>query len=304
MRGLNFLALAVLILTSLSASVAAEEVTLEYLGLDLSANLETAPGKSLKSEGAVLLVHDTLGHGRMELMAALQDGLRDLGVNSLAITLGLGVDKRHGMFDCSLEQDHRHEDGADEIAAWVQWLKEKGAASITIAGHGRGANQAALYAINRIDKSVKRLVLIAPLMQTPEKAEAEYRALFGRPLRPELAKAEELVANENGNQLIAVPGFLNCQHAQVTAGAFANYYGANAKFQTTNLLQSIKAPVLLAIGDADPGLNTIKDAEPDFAPLKNVTLAVIPGADQDFRDAGSDELAKKIKEFIGHRLQG
>jgi Serine aminopeptidase, S33 len=304
MRGLIVLVLTAISLAFFTAGVSAEEVTLEYLGLELTANLETVPGKSLKSDGAVLLVHDTQGHGRMELMAALQDGLHDLGINSLAITLGLGLDKRRGMFDCGLEQDHRHEDAIDEIAAWVQWLKEKGASSITVAGHGRGANQVALYAINRLDKPVKRVVLIAPLMQTAEKAEAEYRARFGKSLRPELAKAEELVANEEGNQLVEVPGFLNCQHAQVTAGAFADYYGANEKFKTTNLLQSIKLPVLLAVGDADPNLREIQAAEPEFAGLKTVTLAIVPGADQDFRDLGADELAKKIKEFMGHKLQG
>ncbi|MFY9640352.1 MAG: alpha/beta hydrolase [Rhodomicrobium sp.] len=304
MRGLIVLALAVISLASFTARSAAEEVTLEYLGLEVNANLELAAGKSLKSEGAVLLVHDTLGHGRMELMAALQDGLHDLGINSLAITLGLGLDNRHGMFDCGLEQDHRHEDAVDEIAAWVHWLKEKGAQSITVAGHGRGANQVALYAINKLDKAVKRVVLLAPFMQTPEKAEAAYRERFGKSLRPELAKAEELVANEEGNQLIQVPGFLNCQHAQVTAGAFADYYGANEKFKTTNLLQSISVPVLLAAGDADPNLPEIQAAAAEFASLKHVTLAVIPGADQDFRDLGADEVSKRIKEFMGHRLQG
>ncbi len=303
MRGLMVLALAVLLPAAL-APAAAEEVTLEYLGLELTANLETAPGKSLKNETTVLLVHDSLGHGRMELMSALQDGLRDLGLNSLAITLGLGLDKRRGMFDCALEQDHRHEDAIDEIGAWVRWLKEKGSPAVTLTGHGRGANQVALYAINKLDKSVKRLVLVSPLMQTAEAAEAEYRARFGKPLRPELAKAEELVANEEGNQLVDVPGFLNCKSVQVTAGTFANYYGANEKFKTTNLLQSIKIPVLIAAGDADPGLADLKAAEGDFASLRNVTLAVIPGADGDFRDLGADELAKKIKEFIGHKLQG
>jgi pimeloyl-ACP methyl ester carboxylesterase len=304
MRGLIILAFAFLSMAASATRGNAEEVSLEYLGLELSGYLETAPGKSLKSDGIVVLVHDTLGHGRMELMAALQDSLRDMGINSLAITLGLGMDKRHGMFDCSWEQDHRHEDAVEEISAWVQWLKEKGAASITLAGHGRGANQAGLYAINRLDKTVKRVVLMAPQMQTEEKAEADYHARFGRSLRQELAKAEELVAQEEGNQLVDVPGFLTCSKAQVTAGAFANYYGANAKFKTTNLLQSIKVPVLLAVGDADPSLSEIRAAEPEFANLKTVTFAVIPGADQEFRDLGADELAKKIKEFIGHRLQG
>lgn len=304
MRGLIMMLPAVLCLAGFAPASSAEEVTLEYLGLDLSANLEMAAGKSLKSEGAVLLVHDTLGHDRMELMAALQDGLRDQGLNSLAITLGLGLNKRKGMFDCALEQDHRHEDAVDEIGGWVQWLKEKGASSIVLAGHGRGANQVALYAINRLDKAVKRVVLMAPLMQTPEKAETEYRQKFNHSLREELAKAEELVANEEGNQLLDVPGFLSCPNAKVTAGAFADYYGANPKFQTTNLLQSIKIPVLLAVGELDPHLSDINAAQPEFNALKTVTLAIIPGAGQDFRDLGADELAKRIKEFVGHKLQG
>jgi|SRR5208337_1489179 len=303
MRALIVFALAALSIAAAIARCAAEQVSSDYLGLEVSANLEVASGKSLKNE-VVLLVHDTLGHDRMELMAALQDSLRDQGISSLAITLGLGMDKRHGMFDCAMEQDHRHEDAIDEIAGWVQWLKEKGATSITVAGHGRGANQVALYAINRLDKTVKRTVLMSPLMQSEEEAEAEYLARFGRPLRPELAKAEELVASERGNLFVDVPGFLACTKPQVTAGAFANYYGANAKFKTTNLLQSIKVPVLIAIGDADPILSEVKAAEPEFSSLKTVTMAVIPGADQDFRDMGADELARKIKEFIGHKLQG
>jgi len=303
MRALIVFALAALSIAAVIERCAAEQVSLDYLGLELSANLEVAPGKSLKNE-VLLLVHDTLGHDRMELMAALQDALRDQGISSLAITLGLGMDKRHGMFDCAMEQDHRHEDAIDEIANWVLWLKEKGATSITVAGHGRGANQVALYAINRLDKTVKRAVLMSPLMQSEEKAEAEYRARFGQSLRQELAKAEELVASERGNLLVDVPGFLTCAKPQVTASAFADYYGANAKFKTTNLLQSIKVPVLVAVGDADPVLSEVKAAEPEFSSLKTVTMAVIPGADQDFRDMGADDLARKIKEFIGHKLQG
>ena len=62
--------------------------------------------------------------------------------------------------------------------------------------------------------------------------------------------------------------------------------------------------MLIAVGDADPVLGEIKAAEPEFSGLKTVTMAVIPGADQDFRDMGADDLARKIKEFIGHKLQG
>jgi len=302
MRGLAII-FGLLVAAFTATTTMAEEVTLDYLGLELAGNLEVAAGKSLKNDGIVLLVHDTLGHHRMEPIATLQEGLRDLGVNSLAVTLGLGMDKRHTMFNCAIEQDHRHEDAVEEIASWVQWLKEKGAGAITVAGHGRGANQVALYAINRIDKSVKRAVLMAPLMQTPEKAEAEYHERFHKPLRQELAKAEELVANEEGNQLLDVPGFLNCPNAKVTAGAFADYYGANPKFQTTNLVQSIKVPVLIAVGELDPALQEINEAQSSFAGLRTVSIVTVPGADHDFRDTG-EELAHKIKEFLVQKVQG
>ena len=100
-----------------------------------------APGKSLKTDGAVILLHDTLGHHRMELMAALQELLHARGVNSLAITLSLGLNARRGMFDCGIEQDHRSEDAREELQTWISWLKEKGAGSVILAGHGRGGSR-------------------------------------------------------------------------------------------------------------------------------------------------------------------
>ncbi|MBT3070840.1 hypothetical protein KKP04_08165 [Rhodomicrobium sp. Az07] len=304
MRGLIVSALAAFAIAAGAAPSAAERVTIDHLGLDLTANLELAPGKSLKSDGAVLIVHDSLGSDRMEPIATLQDALRDHGINTLAITLGLGIDSRKGNFNCSLEQAHHHEDAIDEIADWVKWLKDKGASSITVAGHGRGANQVALYAINRLDKAVKRAVLISPLMQTEESAEAKYNAMFRGSLRQYLGQAEELVANQNGNQFVNVPGFLICTNPAVTASAFANYYSPNPKFKTTNLLPSIKLPVLVAVGDGDPALPEIKAAESEFSQLKSVTLAVVPGTDQNFHDLGAEDLAKKVKEFLVHRTQG
>jgi pimeloyl-ACP methyl ester carboxylesterase len=279
----------------------AEEVTQDYLGLELTANLEIAPGKSLKNDGVILLVHDTLGHARMEFMANLQDSLRDAGVNSLAITLGLGLDKRKGMFNCAFEQDHRHEDALDEISGWVGWLKSKGATSIVVAGHGRGANQAALYAINKLDRTVKRVILISPLMQSVEKAESLYQSRFRRPLKQELAKAEELVASDEGDQLLDVPGFLTCPNAKVTAGAFANYYGAKPTLVTTNLLPSLRIPVQIIVGDNDPNLAEIQAGAKSEG--KSTPVAVIPNADQDFRE-GSEDLARKMREFMPQKAQG
>ena len=130
----------------------AEEVRTDHQGLDVTGELSIASGKSLKQDGVVLLVHGSLGHDRMEIISAQQELLREAGINSLAITLSLGLNERRGMFDCSIEQDHRNEDAAEEIRSWVDWLKAQGVTNIVLAGHSRGGNQAAIYAAKYLDK--------------------------------------------------------------------------------------------------------------------------------------------------------
>lgn len=276
----------------------AEEVSTEHLGLDVLGNLEIARGKSLKADGAVLLLHDTLAHHRMEIISAQQELLRERGINSLAMTLSLGLNKRRGMFNCAIEQDHRHNDAVDEIQTWIDWLKAKGASSIILAGHGRGASQMALYASRKPDKLVKKLVLIAPMAQTSESAEAEYQARFHRSLREALMQAQALVTKENPQQLIQGVGFLECPVAKVTTGAFADYYTASPRFFTPDLLPDIKMPVLVIVGDQDPVEPQLTAGMEASASLKNVSYERIAGADHFFGDQSADQLADKIKEFL------
>ena len=98
----------------------AEPVAHEYLGLEVGGNLELVDGKSLAADGVVLIVHGSAAHHRMEMIASLQGNFRQQGINSLAITLSLGLQKRAGMFECKLEHDHRHADASDEIVAWIE----------------------------------------------------------------------------------------------------------------------------------------------------------------------------------------
>ncbi len=135
----------------LPGNVRAEEVIHEFQGLDLRGNLELADGKSLKN-GVALIVHGTMSHNRMEMIATLQENLRARGLNSLAITLSLGLDRREGPYPCDIEHNHRHLDAVDEIRSWISWLKIAGAKRVTLIGHSRGGNQVALYmALNRIN---------------------------------------------------------------------------------------------------------------------------------------------------------
>jgi pimeloyl-ACP methyl ester carboxylesterase len=278
---------------------AAEEVKTEHQGLEVLGNLDLAPGKSLKTDGVVLLLHDSLGHHRMELMAALQELLRERGINSLAVTLSLGLNARRGMYDCGIEQDHRSEDAREELQSWIAWLKEKGTASIVLAGHGRGGAQVAFYLAKDPDKTVKKAILIAPLAQTLGSATTEYEERFRKPLQPALGEAERHIAEDQANMLLENVSFLHCPVARVTAGAFIDYYGQNPNLYTPSLVPGIKTPTLIVTGDQD-GLGEELNAAIQGIPTgtAHITQAVIAGADSQFRDIAADHLADRMKTFI------
>jgi pimeloyl-ACP methyl ester carboxylesterase len=277
----------------------AEEIKIEHQGLDVLANLDLAPGKSLKTDGAVILLHDSLAHHRVELIAALQELLHARGINTLAITLSLGLNARRGMYDCGLEQDHRNEDAREELQTWVNWLKEKGAANVVLAGHGRGGVQVAYYLTKDADKVVKKAILIAPLAQTFTSAGGEYEERFRRPLQPVLAEAERHMAEDQANQLMENVAFLQCPEARVTSGAFINYYGDNPNLYTPSLVPGIKVPTLIAVGDQDPLGQELSAAISGIpTDTRNVTQAAITGADSQFRDVAADHLADRMKTFL------
>jgi pimeloyl-ACP methyl ester carboxylesterase len=296
----RFLQLLALLSFAIAAlPLAAEEVKTEHQGLEVLGNLDMAPGKSLKTDGAVILLHNTLGHHRMELMAALQELLHARGINSLAITLSLGLNARRGMFDCGIEQDHRSEDAREELQTWINWLKEKGAGSVILAGHGRGGSQVAYYLAKDPDKLVRKAILIAPLAQTLGSAQSEYDERFHQPLKPVLDEANRMVAEDQANGLMDNVGFLECPQARVTAGAFLNYYGQNPNLYTPSLIPSIKVPTLIVVGDLDPLGEELSEAiqgiPTDISRISQVTIA---GADHQFRDIAADNLADRMKAFI------
>lgn len=289
---------AVLCIAVLSGPVQAKDVSIEVEGLTVLGNLELAPEKSLKSDGVILLVHDTLAHNRMEILSALQELLRERGHNTLSITLSLGLNERRGLFNCAIEQDHRNEDAAVEISRWIEWLKDQGASNIVLAGHGRGGNQVSVYAAKSPDKTVKRLVLIAPIADAPGTLGQQYLLKFQQPLQPILAQAQKYVDEGDPTTLLVDVPFLSCRAAKVTAAAFVNYYGANQNLYTPSLLPHINMPILVTVGDLDPLSSEIIPAVEGIPGAEQIKLDVIPGADNFFRDLAADDLADRINDFL------
>lgn len=264
-----------LALAALVPPVLAEEVSIDHRGLGLVGSLELADGASLERDGAVLLVHGTLAHHRMEIMATLQALLKERGLNSLAITLSLGRDRRKGMYDCGLAHRHRHSGAQAEIAAWVAWLQAKGAGQVTLLGHSRGGNQVAIYGRTRPHEAVRRLVLIAPSTWTFEKAAKSYGRRSKVALSDRLEAARKLVAEGRGDQLLEDIPFLHCRTARVAAAAFVDYYAPNEDRFTPGILPSIERPVLVISGSADTVVPDLAQALQRLAPGKSVATKII-----------------------------
>lgn len=283
----------------------AEPVAFEYLGVEVAGNLEIAAGKSLAGSGVAILVHGTAGHANMAVIAALQRNLKQHGVNTLAITLSLGLPRRSGMFDCALEHDHRHGDATDEIIAWVEWLQRRGASKITLVGHSRGGAQAALALVERPDAGVAALVAVAPLYQTTTEIAVRYQAAFGEPLQPILDRAMQAIQAGEGDTLLQVPGFLHCKNARVTAAAFQDYYQPDPQHDVIRLLADVTVPSLVLVAGDDelmPSLvGALVEARQNRSLPDKVHVETIEGAGHMLQDLFADEAADRIATFIAAR---
>lgn len=285
-----------IVCVSIVAGVAhANEVTLPYKGLTLNANFELAEGKT-PADGVILITHAGLAQRGMELYVNLQKRFKDSGYNSLAINLSLGLNNRHGMYDCKVTHRHRYTDAADEIGAWVDWLRKQGAKRVVLLGHSRGGAETALYAAGRDNPLVKVVVLLAPDTHETNDA-AAYQQRYQKPLAPVLEKAQKLVNEGKGGTALEHTDFLYCPDTSVTADTFVSYYGPDPRLDTANLISKIQKPTLVVLaGDDEVVINHKK-----FAPLadgKRVQIKVIDGAGHFFRDLYADDAVDAINTFL------
>lgn len=285
-----------LLLFLFSFNLQAEEITLDHNGLEVSANLE-AVGENWAEGPVVLMTHGTLAHNRMEIMATLQELLRERGISSLAINLSLGLSNREGMYDCSVPHTHKHTDALDEIGLWLGWLKQQGVKSVALLGHSRGGNQTAWFAAERDETAISKVVLIAPQVWDERKNGQGYQKSYGKALAPVLAKAEKLVAEGSGDTLMKPVDFIYCPESSATAEAFVSYYKADARMDTPTLLAQINKPLLVFAGSEDTVVKGLSE-KMEGLDRENVSFELIDGADHFFLDLYAEELADMAAEFI------
>ncbi len=296
MKPLTFVLTAMVFLGSV-VSPRAEEVKLSHGGLTLNANLEVVSDKGL-ADGVVLITHGLLAHNGMEFVATLQGLLAERNLNSLAINLSLGLDDRHGMYDCATSHRHQVIDGLDEIGAWIAWLEARGAGGIVLTGHSNGGRQTAWFAAERDQPAVEKVVLIAPGVSSPDARARRYKKRYGKDLAPLVAKARALVAAGKGDTMMARTDFLYCPRATVSAASFVSYYGGDPRKNTPNNLPAIEKPVLVVAGTADRVVTGLRPLVRPLADGERLRYVEIEDAGHFFLDFFAEDLADAIAAFI------
>ncbi|MDH3980305.1 MAG: alpha/beta hydrolase [Gammaproteobacteria bacterium] len=285
----------------LSFSTMAGVVTLSHDGRTLNANLEQA-GSDVSTGPVVLMTHGTLAHRGMEIMAGLQGMFADRGISSLAINLSLGLDDRAAaMYDCATPHTHTHTDAVGEIGAWLGWLKAQGVSTVALLGHSRGGNQTARFAADHDDPVVSAVLLVAPMTQDAAYALQDYKKRYGKELAPLLAKAQKMVAEGKGSEMMAGVDFIYCEDTSATAEAFLSYHGPDEKMDTPRLLTGIRAPVTVFAGTEDTVVKGLIGKVEPLADGKAISLVTMDGADHFFRDLYSEDIADLVAELLEAR---
>lgn len=255
------------------------------------------PDDSSLADGVLLITHGTLAHKDMELVVALQNGLAERGVATLAHSLTLAQDRRTGMYDCKVPHAHAHEDAITEIGAWVKWLKDNGATSVSLLGHSRGGNQVAWYAAEQ--GGVEKVVLLAPALGLSGKFAAKIlKRRNGADIQPHFKQAVALVKDGKGETMLDVPGFIYCKGGKASARAIVSYYGEDERRNAVANLSRISSPALVIAGSKDTAVPDVPGKIKPIADGKKLRFEMIEDADHMFLDFFADDAAELVAGFL------
>lgn len=260
--------------TFVSAEPRPVELVLD--GLSVNADHVVAAENGEVGERLVIVLHGTLAHKDMDIVATLQDAFAEAGMDSLAISLSLGVDDRRGMYPCDAAHRHRAGDAVSELAAWTDWARQSGYREIVVLGHSRGANQVARFGLES-PPDVSLLVLVAPPTEAPV-------IETGMPADGE---------STHHDGLVKVSRFLHCSDARVTRESYLSYHGPDAEMDTLRLADELGTRTLIVAGSED---DVVPNLLARLADIDNpvVSAEIVDGAGHFFRDLYAYEIVDLV----------
>ena len=248
----------------------------------------------------ILMLHGTLAHGRMEIMETFQGLLARAGIPSLSINLSYGQSGRTGMADCDMTHRHAPDDAADELAAWQDWLADRGHADFHLLAHSRGGADATRAVLDdRVDPET--LQLVAPAVWEREDMHADYEETHGRPLDDVLAEAEALRSSDGADAVMEPVGLLHCGDAAATAGTVLSYYADDPGFDTPTNIEQLDRPVLVVAGSEDDVVPELPARIEAIDMPAGSDFVTVDGADHFFRDFFADDTIDAVTRFLEQR---
>ncbi len=298
MRFIEKLIISTLLIIFSITLATAKEVTLPFNGLTLNANLEIAEGREI-SDGVVLIMHSFLAHNGMEIIKASQDAFLENEQNSLAINLSLGVDNRHGNYDCFIPIRHKLSDSFGELDTWISWLSAQGVKKIILMGHSISSNQILNYVVKRNNPMVTGLVLLAPNTRGTASSPVRYKESYGANLAEVLGRANKLISEGKKDQLMTETDFGFCPKTSVSADAFVAFYQKEKEFWNAHLyLPQVKVPVLIVAASNDEHQPNIDKQIKPYVDDKRIFLTIVEGSGHFFRDLNIEDAVEIAVEFV------
>ena len=258
---------------------------------------------------AVILLHGTLAHNRMEIIKTLATLMsEDYGYPVLTPNLSLNEKNRMGdsiqtstksyasLTACDIDHTHKYEDSLAELGVWVEYLKQQGFEKIIVAGHSRGGRQVSAFLAKHFsDPKIVGGVLIASGLSRNERNIENYKKDTGLDLRKLLTEFSKL----RDTEYVDVPKFIYCEKPRVTAGAFISEYEDNPAHSAPYNVAKIQNMPILVIGGSEDTI--VPNIAADFESLSdqsNLRVEIIEGADHFFRDLYADDAAMMIVDLI------
>jgi pimeloyl-ACP methyl ester carboxylesterase len=294
---LSSLSIAGMVLLTSAITVDAKEVTQQFNGLMLNANLELAEDGADIPDSIVLVVHGLMGHNRMEIIEAAQQALLDNSRSSLAINLSLGVDNRKGFFVCDTPHRHLQDNAVSEIAAWVAWLRAQNVKDIVLLSHSRGANESMIYAATQLDPEITHLVMLAPGVDDSKQS---FENRYGKTFDQTLERMKKEQDAGRGDQLVENVDFWSCPQATVTPDSFISYYSESSRFRKfETYIPKIRIPLLVVNAGSDEIVPDIEAKLAQFVDGERLRLVTIEGSGHFFLDFNIEEAIEAIIEYLG-----
>jgi len=167
-----------------SKPVIAEQISVMLPG-KISANADYREGDP--SLPAVFLLHGFMATHQLNIIQIMADELHGRGFTVVAPTLSLQINNRRAGANCDAVHTHTMESDVDEIAWWLEWLKNKGHEQIIVVGFSTGSLQVAILLSRGAPPYVSKAILVSPAYLAGEPfPQAEEQT--------EIATAKKLVA--------------------------------------------------------------------------------------------------------------